>query len=341
MNNFVYKTDFLNSLFVEKDFKFIDSIDKELQNLNNQINTQTEKREYIVKFINNINTYLEQNDSSIENHKMSELHTNASKILERVNENINLLNSLESTLKTLNQTIINFLIYVDSNKEEDYKDNIQLQEIKNSINNYSNILTDANEKILLNDIKIYYFTENSISKNFLTDFSLSSDNSSIYDTTEEIDTSISTSSTILDESVSEQVSFEDNYTLVISEIRNEVILPYKVSEINEYINQFPTSYNSFEDVVKKEFVLPLDYYMKHPVIARFRETYSLIRDREVKSIVEALKYAIDLMFKYELNPAIIAACKTQEQLENYLECLESNKLDNFKDFKIKFEINPL
>ena len=81
--------------------------------------------------------------------------------------------------------------------------------------------------------------------------------------------------------------------------------------------------------------------MKHPVVARFREAYSLIRDRESKSVIDAFKFAIDMMFRYDLNPVIIAACKTQDQLEHYLSCLEKNTLDNFTDFNIKFEVNPL
>ena len=47
-----------------------------------------------------------------------------------------------------------------------------------------------------------------------------------------------------------------------------------------------------------------------------------------------------MMFNRRLNPAIIAACKTQEQLSNYLDCLEKNNLKAFTDFEIKFEINP-
>jgi len=46
------------------------------------------------------------------------------------------------------------------------------------------------------------------------------------------------------------------------------------------------------------------------------------------------------MFRYEINPAIIAACKTQADLEDYLNCLEMDKLNDFNRFKIKFEINP-
>ena len=48
-----------------------------------------------------------------------------------------------------------------------------------------------------------------------------------------------------------------------------------------------------------------------------------------------------MMFRHDLNPTIIAACKTQEQLEHYLSCLERNSLEEFKDFEIRFELNPL
>lgn len=48
-----------------------------------------------------------------------------------------------------------------------------------------------------------------------------------------------------------------------------------------------------------------------------------------------------MMFNYSLNPAIIAACKSQNQLENYLKCMDGKSLDDFKDFEIKFEVAPL
>lgn len=133
----------------------------------------------------------------------------------------------------------------------------------------------------------------------------------------------------------------DNLILIISEIDNKVYLPYKISEINDYLEQYSDIYTSFEDVIEKEFILSLDYYIKHPTTARFREAYSLIRDKEGKSVVDALSYAFNMMFKYELNPTIIAACKTQEQLDDYIDCLENEKLDQFNHFKIEFRINPL
>ena len=47
------------------------------------------------------------------------------------------------------------------------------------------------------------------------------------------------------------------------------------------------------------------------------------------------------MFKYSLNPAIIVACKNVDELKDYLNCLKEQKLDLFKAFKIKYEINPM
>ena len=80
--------------------------------------------------------------------------------------------------------------------------------------------------------------------------------------------------------------------------------------------------------------------MKHPVVARFREAYSLIRDRESKKVIDAFKYSVGLMLRHDLNPAIIAACKTQDQLEDYLSCVDKNKLEDFTHFKIEFNFLP-
>lgn len=132
----------------------------------------------------------------------------------------------------------------------------------------------------------------------------------------------------------------NNHMLLVSEKEKTVYLPYSTNEVMAYIEQYPEQYASFDDVVEKEFILPIDLYVKHPVISRFRETYALIRDRESKSMIEAFKLAMEVMFHYDLNPAIIAACKTQEQLEDYMDCLERKKLDDFKDFEIRFELMP-
>jgi hypothetical protein len=134
---------------------------------------------------------------------------------------------------------------------------------------------------------------------------------------------------------------KSNHILIVSEKEKSVFLPYTEEEILKYLEQYPNQYTSFDDVVKKEFIFPIDDYLNHSALARFRESYALIRDKEAKPVLVSLKYAINLMLRYDLHPAIIAACKSQTQLENYLDCLDRKKLDDFNDFEIKFEVTPL
>ena len=48
----------------------------------------------------------------------------------------------------------------------------------------------------------------------------------------------------------------------------------------------------------------------------------------------------EVTFNNSLNPAIITACKSLEELDLYLDCLESNSLDKFEPFDIKYEVLP-
>ena len=50
---------------------------------------------------------------------------------------------------------------------------------------------------------------------------------------------------------------------------------------------------------------------------------------------------MDIMFRRDINTAIIAAVKSQKQLDKYIECLDNGKLENFKYFNIIFEVNPI
>ena len=84
----------------------------------------------------------------------------------------------------------------------------------------------------------------------------------------------------------------------------------------------------------------MDEY-KNQSISRYKEMYSLMRDVEMKSIIESFKKAFEIMFDTRVNPAIIAACRSEEQIKNYLHCLDRNDLSNFKDFKIVFDMAPL
>mgnify|MGYP007101884976 CR=1 FL=1 len=190
------------------------------------------------------------------------------------------------------------------------------------------------ENITSNDLKIEGILKEASVENHLSEL-----DEAIYNAREDVKTN---NFTPYDSDIENEFEVKKtNNILLVSERWKRVYLPYSESEVNLYLEQYPDDYQSFRDVVRKEFTLPLDYYIRHPIIARFREAYSLIRDREAKSIIDAFKYAMNIMAKHELNPVIIAACKTQSQLEDYLECLSKNKLGDFKSFEIKFEIAPL
>lgn len=135
-------------------------------------------------------------------------------------------------------------------------------------------------------------------------------------------------------------SVKDNDTLVISERDGKVFLPYTVSELEAYMEEFPNEYKSLSDVINQEYIVSTDRF-KNQVTSRFRETYCLMRDVEMKSIIESFRKAVEVMFKSKLNPIIICACKSEEQLRKYIYCAEHECLEKFKGFKIIFEVNPL
>ncbi len=66
-----------------------------------------------------------------------------------------------------------------------------------------------------------------------------------------------------------------------------------------------------------------------------------MRYREKAGIIESIQYALTLKNERELHPAIITACKTQDELDIYLACIENDLLQFFDSFEIKFESAPM
>lgn len=329
LKDLVTNKNYLNNLFTERDFNFINSFDNEIAEINSQISYQENIRNKIVQFISSIADVLKLNDPEVDNYALYKLSNEVTKIFELINTNIQLLSELEKQLNSLDSEIVTLLLDIEkSSYSEDYYDS-NIQRIKEKIDTYSFLLNETEQKLSINNKKINTFLSDPNIKRYLNGFHINVTTTSAYTTTK--NDVLKNPKYVNNE--------KDNNTLIISEKDNKVFLPYKVEEINDYLEQFPDQYSSFESVVAKEFILPLNYYMSHPVLARFREAYSLCRDREGKTILESLKYGMDLMFNRKLNPAIIAACKTQEQLSNYLTLLEKNDLKSFTDFEIKFEMN--
>ena len=131
----------------------------------------------------------------------------------------------------------------------------------------------------------------------------------------------------------------DSNILLISEMQNKIILPYLISDLEKSFKKNP-SYSSLQDVIDTEYTFKLSRF-KNATISRFKETYNLMRKKEKASVVDSLDLALELSFNSLLNPAIILACKNLDELDIYLDCLNSNELDKFSFFKVKYEIAPI
>ena len=306
----------LNNYFTKQEFNFINGLDFENLKLN-ELNLKE------LNYQNMFNNILHNLDVPDKDENCKTLIAKAENILVKVNENISNISDLKNRLENISAKITELLLEVEANptNKDNYFDKIQ--DLKDTINNLSIDIEDTKSKILVNDIHADTFLKNP-------------------DVIKYINLKIDmVSPAELEIPSSSDDDIHDNNTLLISEKLQKVFLPYSVKEVMSYLEQYPKEYSSFSDVVNKEFIFPYSYYSKHTVVSRFREAYSLIRDRESKSIIDAFKFAVDIMFNYELNPVIIAACKTQEELEDYLSCLNRQKLDEFTTFEIKYEISPL
>ena len=310
----LYSSKVLDGLFTENDFSFLNEADNEIIELNEVLRNQKVSREHIINFIN----YFENSKTSF----ASDIFKEATLVFELVNTNIKNIYSLQEQFQQLEKSIVEFIVDLENGNSLATN---AITDIKSKINSYSNSYKDIRNELLLNNSKI---------DNFLEKISIASN------TQATVETLVGNDATLNSPELNLTLDIEDNTNLIISENQKKVFLPYTKEEILEFIKKYPNEYQDSKDVIEQEFIIPISTYSKHPTLARFREAYSLIRDREMKSIMDAFKYAIDLMFKYELHPAIIAACKSEKQLDDYLQCLSSNTLDNFKHFKIEFEVSP-
>lgn len=134
-------------------------------------------------------------------------------------------------------------------------------------------------------------------------------------------------------------NLKDNLVLKICDERVE--LPYTKKEIENFLKEYPDDYKTVQDVILKEFIVHMSLFNRHPILSRFREAYYLCRSKEMQSVFDSFIFAKTIMLRSDINPYIIAAVKSKKQLEDYIDCIEKNELDDFKYFKIVFEVNPL
>lgn len=232
-----------------------------------------------------------------------------------LNESTNALNKSNSNI-----TILKNLI--DSLDKIDIHNN---QELEESVKKY-------NDSFMENINTVYSNTE--VIEKFVYEI-----------TTTDFSEILKTSTTEIEEEVSDIIDSTDlstrfiENTLVISEAQKRVILPYNINTVKDILLNDPQGYSSLQGVINKIYTKSIDYY-RFSAISRFKEAYKLVREREKGSKVKALGLAFELFLNYNLHPAIITACKSLDELDVYLACLEDNTLEDFQFFDIKYEIPP-
>ena len=272
------------------------------KNLNKQILT------FMKNFIGNIQIEFDTNNAV---YKYIDKSTNA---LNKSNKN---LSHLENLIKKLES------IYID------LQNCVSECEVKEKIEEYNKIFTKVINNIYINT---------SFIEKFIYDISLIN-LSELLSNKDCNSTNASNSNSLVVEASELNNSFLEN-TLIISDIKGKIVLPYKLEKIKEILFDKSKKYSSIEDVIEKEYTIPIKNY-KMASVARFREAYKLIIKKEHGSRFKAFSLASELFFNYNLHPAIITACNSLDELDIYLACLDDNTLDDFKYFNIKYEIAPI
>ena len=235
---------------------------------------------------------------------------------EKINEIENLIFELT---ENINSTIL--LYDKDINNENNYNEvkanlveyNKQKEELLNKILEFENINITA----LNTSISILLKKYNKKSKNQNKNFNMLNNSNK----------------------VNIELEPYDYNTLIISEKEQKAYLPFFYKEIKNIYEKYNNKYKTMQDVINELYIIPLDKF-KNSAISRFREAFNLIRNKEKGSVIKALDLGLELMFKYELNPIIIAGCRNLDELDIYLDCLEEKELNDFKCFEIKFEVMP-
>ena len=269
--------------------------------------------------------------------------------LSKANSNVLILKDLE--------TAVNSILFSISMQ---YSNNsIDISDLERQLNLYNLKKIESKNTILNNSTYVEKFItstqavvnnlteciENS-KENVIKNFKESKQNNSSINKIENIDKNSETSElsdiTNITNNANENILYkpyklQENDTLLISEKQEKIFLPYTLQDLSNFIS---TSEKSIEDIIRENFIIPINKF-KNPTMSRFKEAYNLAKNKSDYSMLKSFNFAVDVMFKYSLNPAIIIACKNVEELKDYLNCLKEQKLNLFKAFKIKYEINPM
>lgn len=305
-------------------FDILDNFIK--SNLINNLKTEKENIEQIINLYNNkksnllsITANMIKITDFINEKKLDNFYETTS-LLKKSFETINDIQTLLCKLnEILNETISLYDKSLENNENE----------IK------ANLVEYNKQRDELSNLILKFEDENTVLLNSAIEFSLQFSNKKMSKQNTTINNIITKDKTKVDI----ELEPHDNNVLIISEKEQKAYLPFFYSEVKEIYKNSNNKYKTLQDVVDDLYIVPLDRF-KNSAISRFRESFHLIRDKENETITKALDLGLELMFKYDLNPIIIAGCRNLDELDIYLDCLEENELYDFTCFEIKFEVLP-
>ena len=261
--------------------------------------------------------------------------------IENIPTNINVKEQIIDSLETNKENLLN-TNNIENNDIKDDKKDIDKNN-SNDINMLSNssntetLTTDAINKL---DLQSKYLSENeNNNKKDNNEDNIDSSNDFENETTDlNLEPAVKNKNIKTNDRVT-KLPLQDNNSLIISEKDGLVYLPFKVEDLKkEYIEKHK-KYKGLIDLINHEYILPINKY-KNTVTSRFKEAYSLMVNKEKESALSGLELGLEVAFNYSLHPAVISACKSLNELDEYLDALDAKDMSSFKRFKVEFEVLP-
>ncbi len=355
----------LNNEMLEKVTNVENLLKEELSTINNMKNSTNDNKDYLMNALEKLSNNFSSDNIIEESYMLPQLFKTLNEALSKVNSNLliykDLENSINSILFSISMQHSNEIINIEDIEKQLSLYNLKKMESKNSIINNSTYVEKfiSSSKMIIEELDenvenskeniIKQFKENrentlkAQEKNTVSTFNIGNDtptNGNVLINKESENNksdNISKTNENNTDVLYKPYKISENDTLLISEKQQKIFLPYTLAELSTYTN---SSEKSIEDVVEESFTLSITKF-KNPTVSRFKESYNLAKNKSGYSILKSFNFAVEIMFKYSLNPAIIVACKNVEELKEYLTCLKEQKLDLFKPFKIRYEINPM
>ena len=301
-------------------------INDELDTLNNILNQQRQLKKTLF-------LYLEKLSESLSNATDTHDTTSLISCLETIKKNFENIKENIDKIKELKKYLLDSL-------KLDFFDPIYFEKYNKDFKSLFNKISEDN---------IFYYTfMESILKHMTVNFPDFNSN-----TIKDISNNIELTPNVVSEKVLDETDIKNKINklqnninhenlhlnenvLLVSEKNKNVVLPYSTVELEIFFSDHPEKYSSIQDIIDKEYTLPLKYY-KHAAISRFKEAFYLARKKSKLSFLKSLSLANEVFFNSNLNPAIITACRNVDELYIYLSCLDDNALDKFNCFKIVYD----